>query len=123
MPTRDTATVLDLFNRAFVAHEPALLADLVADDCVMEAVGPAPDGDRSVGLDACLKFWQQLAADTAVQFEPEEVLVHGDRGTIRWHYRYGAGPDERVRGVNLMHVQDGLIVEALGYTKASLGGN
>jgi ketosteroid isomerase-like protein len=117
---RPTAEVIDLFNQAFVTHDPALLADLVAADCVMEAVEPAPDGARHTGLDACLEFWRALAADTSSQFEPEEVLVHGDRATIRWHYRYGAGPGDRVRGVNLLHVRDGRIVEALGYTKAPL---
>ncbi|MFF0574704.1 nuclear transport factor 2 family protein [Streptosporangium saharense] len=117
MPSRTTAEVIDLFNRAFVTHAPEILDDLVADDCVMEAVQPAPDGERVEGGEACLAFWRALADDRATQFSPEEVTVAGDRATIRWRYRYGDGPADSVRGVNLMRIRDGLIVEALGYSK------
>jgi hypothetical protein len=41
----------------------------------------------------------------------------GDRATNRWRYRFGDGPADSVRGVNLMRVRDGLITEALGYSK------
>jgi hypothetical protein len=58
-----------------------------------------------------------LAEDRTIQFEPEEVAVAGERATIRWRYRFGAGHADSVRGVNLMRVRDGLIVEALGYSK------
>jgi SnoaL-like domain len=60
---------------------------------------------------------QALAGDRATQFEAEEITVAGDRATIRWRYRYGAGAADYVRGVNLMRVRDGRIVEALGYSK------
>ena len=46
--------------------------------------------------------------------------MSGDRATIRWRYRFGAGDENSVRGVNLMEVRDGKIVEALGYVKAPL---
>ena len=105
------------FNQAFVDHDPALLDDLIAADCVMEAIQPAPDGARYEGRQACLAFWQALAADSSTWFEPEEVVVAGDRATIRWRYRFGDGPADSVRGVNLMRVRDGLITEALGYSK------
>ncbi|MBB4915333.1 nuclear transport factor 2 family protein [Streptosporangium saharense] len=117
MPSRTTAEVIDLFNRAFVTHAPEILDNLVADDCVMEAVQPAPDGERVEGGEACLAFWRTLADDRATQFSPEDVTVAGDRATIRWRYRYGDGPADSVRGVNLMRIRDGLIVEALGYSK------
>lgn len=38
MSHRTTADVIDQFNHAFVSHDPASLADLVGDDCVMEAI-------------------------------------------------------------------------------------
>nr|WP_246148985.1 nuclear transport factor 2 family protein [Nonomuraea turkmeniaca] len=66
-----------------------------------------------------MTFWQALAEDRSTQFEPEEVVVAGDRATIRWRYRFGDGPADSVRGVNLMRVRDGLIVEALGYSKTA----
>jgi ketosteroid isomerase-like protein len=117
MSHRTTADVIDQFNRAFVSHDPAALTDLIADGCVMEAIQPAPDGARYEGRETCLAFWQALAGDHATQFEPEDVTVAGERATIRWRYRYGDGPADSVRGVNLMRVRDGLIVEALGYSK------
>lgn len=119
----DTAEVMRRFNQAFVDHEPDLLADLVAEDCVMEAVQPAPDGARYEGRADCLAFWQALAADRGGQFEPEDVTVAGDRATIRWRYRFGEGPADSVRGVNLMLVRDGRILEALGYSKTPEAGS
>ena len=64
-------------------------------------------------------FWQQLAADMAVSFDLEDVVVAGDRATIRWRLRFGEGDESSVRGVNLMEVRDGKIVEALRYVKGS----
>ncbi|MGN9843588.1 nuclear transport factor 2 family protein [Nonomuraea sp. H19] len=119
MTPRTTTDVIDDFNRAFVDHDPAVLTDLIGEDCVMEAVRPAPDGARYEGRAACLTFWQALAADRTTRFEPEEVVVAGDRATIRWRYRFGDGPADSVRGVNLMRVRDGLVVEALGYSKTA----
>ena len=117
----DTADVIRRFNEAFVQHEPEALVDLVADDCVMESIEPAPNGTRYEGRAVCLGFWQALAADRTTAFAPEEVIVAGERATIRWRYRFGDGPDDSVRGVNLMLVRDGRIVEALGYSKSGAG--
>lgn len=117
MPLRTTTDVIDRFNHSFVHHAPQILDDLVADDCVMEAIQPAPDGKRVAGGEACLAFWRALAEDRTTQFEPEDIRIDGDRATIRWRYRYGNGPADWVRGVNLMRVRDGQITEALGYSK------
>jgi cellulose synthase/poly-beta-1,6-N-acetylglucosamine synthase-like glycosyltransferase len=38
---------------------------------------------------------------------------------IRWRLRWGEGESNSVRGVNVMRVRDGLIVEALGYSKGA----
>jgi hypothetical protein len=54
----------------------------------------------------------------ALQLEPEDVTVLGDRAIIRWRYRFGAGEAASVRGVNLMRVQGGRVLEALGYAKS-----
>jgi ketosteroid isomerase-like protein len=119
MSSRTTADVIDRFSRAFVSHDPSALAHLIGEDCVMEAIQPAPDGARYEGREACLAFWRALAEDRTTQFEPEEVTIAGERATIRWRYRFGDGPADSVRGVNLMRVRDGLIVEALGYSKTA----
>lgn len=113
-----TASVIRRFNDAFQQRDAALLVDLVAEDCVMESIQPSPDGTRYEGYEACLSFWQELATDSTSSFDLEDVVVSGDRATIRWRYRFGDGDENSVRGVNLMHVRDGKIVEALGYAKS-----
>jgi ketosteroid isomerase-like protein len=120
MAHRDTAEVIKRFNDAFLERDDAKLVDLVADGCVMESTQPAPNGTRYEGYEACLGFWQDLITDPEGSFEPEDVSVSGDRATIRWRYRFGEGEESSVRGVTLMHVRNGKIVEALGYVKASL---
>jgi SnoaL-like domain len=109
----DTTTVIDQFNAAFLEREPEKLVDLIAADCVMEGTGPAPDGNRWTGYDECLAGWQGLASDPAIQFAVEHVDVDGDRAVIRWRIT----GTENYRGVNLMRVRDGKIIEALGYGK------
>lgn len=112
-----TAEIMRRFNEAFLNHDPALLPALVAEDCVIENSQPAPDGSRHVGRAACLALWQGIAANRAAGFELEDVAALEDRAIIRWRYRWGEGDANSVRGVNLMRVKDGLIVEAMGYVK------
>jgi ketosteroid isomerase-like protein len=113
-----TLQTMQRFNRAFVQHDSALLDGMIAEDCVMESVEPAPDGTRFVGLEACLVFWKNLANDRNGQFADEEIVALGERAIIRWRYRFGPELSKSVRGVNLMRVRDGLIVEVLGYVKS-----
>ena len=49
MPARTTREVLDQYREAFRRHDPSLLDDLVADDCVIEDTSPAPDGSAARG--------------------------------------------------------------------------
>ncbi|HEX2715103.1 MAG TPA: nuclear transport factor 2 family protein, partial [Candidatus Acidoferrales bacterium] len=114
----NTNEVIHRFNRAFLEHDASLLVDLVADDCIMESLEPAPDGTRYEGREACLQFWQNLAKDANGSFTPEDVVVLGDRAIILWRYHFGAGQEQSVRGVNVMRVREGKVVEALGYVKS-----
>jgi ketosteroid isomerase-like protein len=112
MPSTDQ--VIKQFNDAFQTRSPQLLDDIVANDCVMEGIGPAPDGARTEGYEACIGFWRDLIADASTSFDVEDVVVRDDRAIIRWRLNT---PSDSFRGVNLMHVEDGKIVEALGYAK------
>jgi ketosteroid isomerase-like protein len=120
METRPSQTlqIMQRFNQAFVQHDGSLLDDLIAEDCVMESVEPAPDGTRYVGRNACLEFWQKLANSRDGAFTAEDFVAIDEHGIIRWRYRFGPGLSKSVRGVNVMRVRDGLIVEALGYVKS-----
>jgi ketosteroid isomerase-like protein len=113
-----TAYVVQRYNEAFARHEPELLRDLIAADCVIENTTPAPDGDRHVGHDACFALWQRIAGNPELHFDVEDVEVFGNSATIRWHLRWGQEDQQRVRGVNLLRLRDGQIVEARGYVKS-----
>ena len=115
---RTPREVLGQYNEAFRLHDPALLVDLIADDCVIEDSGPAPDGLRRVGGQACLARWAELAGDQSLTFTPEAAEVHGDLAVAPWVLQWGDGEQDRVRGVNLIRIRDGRIVEAHGYLKA-----
>ncbi|MFC8732784.1 nuclear transport factor 2 family protein [Luteimicrobium sp. NPDC057192] len=71
-----------------------------------------------MGGAACLARWSALAADRALTFTPEGSEVLGDLVVQPWLLVWGAGAQDRVRGVNLIRVRDGRIVEARGYVKA-----
>jgi ketosteroid isomerase-like protein len=114
-----TAAVMRRFNDAFQLHDPSLLDDLIAPDCVLENSTPAPDGSRHVGRAACLALWKGIIATPGTRFDLEDVDVAGTRAVIRWRFRWGDDNASSVRGVNLMRVRDGLIVEGRGYVKGS----
>lgn len=117
--SKTTAEVVARFITAFQQRDPRVLRDLVAPDCVMEAMQPAPNGLRVEGYDANVAFWEAMIADPVGTFEVEDVVICGDRATNRWRYRFGDGEDGSVRGVTLFVVRDGKIAEALAYAKTT----
>jgi len=112
-----TDEVMRRFNDVFQLHDPSALNELVAEDCVIENTQPAPNGSRHVGRDACIALWTGIATAPGTHFDLENVIVTGDRAIILWRFCWGEGDANSVRGVNLMQVRDGLIVEAKGYVK------
>jgi hypothetical protein len=109
--TRETTEIMRRFNDVFQRHDPSDLTELIAEDCMIENTTPAPNGARHVGREACIALWSRIAIEPRTSFDLEETFVAGERATIRWRYRWGEG--QSVRGVNLMRVRDGLIVEAM----------
>jgi ketosteroid isomerase-like protein len=117
--TTTTAELMRRFNDVFQRHNPAALPDLVAEDCVIENTQPAPNGSRHVGRDACVALWKQIATTPGTHFDLEDVVVAGDRAIIRWRCWWGEAEGNSIRGVNLMRVRQGKIVEAMGYVKGN----
>lgn len=116
----DTGTTRDIvtrFHTAFETHRPEDLDDLIGEGCVLENTAPAPDGARYEGRDACLDFWKGIASSENLVFEAEEIWASEDRGIIRWRLRWSEDETDRVRGVNILRVRDGKIVEGMGYVK------
>jgi hypothetical protein len=114
-----TEAILNRFNEVFLRHDPTALQELVAEDCVIENTQPAPDGSRHEGKEACVALWTQIATMPGAHFEPESIIARGDRGEIRWRLVWGPDHSSSVRGVNLMRIHDGRIVEAQGYVKGA----
>ncbi|TPK38217.1 nuclear transport factor 2 family protein [Mesorhizobium sp. B2-5-4] len=111
----ETAEIMRRYNDVFQRHDPSALDELVAQDCVIENTTPAPDGARRAGKAACVELWSAIATASGTRFDLEETFVAGDRATIRWRYWMADG--NSLRGVNLMRVAGGRIVEAMGYVK------
>lgn len=103
------------FQAAFDAQDVDAIMQAMTDDCVFESTGPAPDGERHEGREAVRAVWEQLfAASPSARFDEEEVIVQGDRGTLRWTYHFDGG---HVRGVDVLRVRDGKVAEKLSYVK------
>jgi hypothetical protein len=114
-----TEAILQRFNGVFLSHDPAALQELVADDCIIENTQPAPDGSRHEGKEACIALWTKIATTPDIHFETERIVARGDRGIIQWRLVWGPDHSSSVRGVNLMRVRAGRIVEAQGYVKGA----
>jgi ketosteroid isomerase-like protein len=114
-----TADVVRRFIAAFQQKDPHVIRDLVAADCVMEAIQPAPSGLRIEGYEANVAFWESMIVDPNGTFEVEDVVICGDRATQRWRYRFSEDEEGWVRGVTLILVRDGKIAEALAYAKTA----
>jgi len=112
-----TRDIVSRFHDAFEKHRPDDLDALIGEGCVLENTAPAPDGARYQGRAACLDFWKGIASSANLVFRAEEIWASEDRGIIRWTLRWGDKEADRVRGVNIMRVRDGKIVEGLGYVK------
>jgi hypothetical protein len=117
--SNQTSEIIQRFNEVFLRHDPSALDQLVAEDCVIENTQPAPNGAREVGREACIARWSQIATAPGTHFDLEDVIVAGDRAIIRWRYWWGEGESSSVRGVNLVRLQHGQIVEAMGYVKGA----
>lgn len=70
------------------------------------------------GRAACLEFWQNLASNRDGSFTTEDIVAIDERAITLWRYHFGPGQSQSIRGVNVMHVREGLITEALGYVKS-----
>ena len=110
----DALSVVEAFGAAWGAHDLEATLELVTDDCVFDATGPAPDGARHVGRDAVREAWRDIFADAAATFEAEETFGSGDRVVQRWRYTWDGG---HIRGVDLFTVRDGKVSAKLSYVK------
>jgi uncharacterized protein (TIGR03086 family) len=108
------------FSAAFGSGDVDAIMALMTQDCVFEATGPAPDGERHEGSAEVRAMWDQLFAEThEPSFVEEESFVSGDRGVLRWRFEWvdEDGATGHVRGVDVLRLRDGLVCEKLSYVK------
>lgn len=106
--------VVEAFGHAWAEHDLERVLAMVADDCVFDATGPAPDGNLHVARDSIRAAWQPIFDDHASSFEVEETISAGDRVVQRWRYTWSDG---HVRGVDLFRVEGDKVAEKLSYVK------
>jgi ketosteroid isomerase-like protein len=114
-----TRAVIDEFNSALNAHDSDRLSALLTDDTVFENTSPAPDGQRIEGKAAVVEFWRGwMSHNPDARFEAEEIIVSGNRATVRWVYRkIRDGQPWHLRGIDLFTVRDGRVATKLAYVK------
>ena len=110
----ETREAIERFHDALNSHDIDALGLLVHEDCVFETTDP-PDGTRHVGraavLRACAEFFVQ---SPQARFTMEEILTVEDRALVLWRYDW---VDAHVRGVDVMRVRDGKVLETFAYVK------
>ena len=112
--------VLSRFAAAWEAWDLDAIMACMSDDAVFESTGPAPDGQRIEGAAQIRSTWQEMFDTTGDPvFRFEESFVADDRGTARWvfSWRNPDGSAGHVRGVDVLRVRDGLVLEKLSYVK------
>ncbi|MDX6357540.1 MAG: hypothetical protein QOH37_594 [Nocardioidaceae bacterium] len=108
------------FSAAFGTGDVDAIMALMTQDCVFEATGPAPDGEKHEGAAEVRAMWDQLFGEThEPSFVEEESFVSGDRAVLRWRFEWvdDDGSPGHVRGVDLLRLRDGLVCEKLSYVK------
>lgn len=106
--------MITTFNEAWSNHDLDRAISMLTEDCVFEATGPAPDGNRATGHAEIRVAWKPIFDDLSSRFETEEMIAFGDRVVVRWRYSWDGG---HVRGVDVSRVRDGLVAEKLAYVK------
>ena len=118
--TDATLSTVRRFLDAFGRHDVNGVMAAMSEDCVFENTWPPPDGERHVGPAAVRAFWERFFRETpSAAFETEEMFAGGPRCAVRWLYRWrnADGSPGHVRGVDLLRVRNGKVVEKLSYVK------
>jgi ketosteroid isomerase-like protein len=116
--TLKTMAAVERFNEAFNRHDVDAVMAAMTDDCIFESTSP-PDGDRFVGQASVRAVWEGFFASTpSAHFAAEEQFAAGDRCVVRWLYTWEESGERRhLRGVDVLKVRDGKLVEKLAYVK------
>jgi ketosteroid isomerase-like protein len=106
--------VVEAFGTAWAGHDLEGALGYLTEDCLFDATGPAPAGERHVGVDSIRQAWQAIFDDETSRFEIEDVFASGDRVVQLWRYSWDGG---HIRGVDVFRIREGKVAEKLSYVK------
>ena len=110
----ETRAAIQQFHDALNSHDIDALRLVVHQECVFETTDP-PDGTRHVGREAVLTACQEFFVQSPeARFTMEEIFTAEDRAMVLWRYDW---VDGHVRGVDVLRVRDGKVVETFAYVK------
>ena len=118
--TQATLQTILRFHEPFSRGDVDAIMAATADDCTFENTYPPPDGMRVQGAAAIRAFWEAFfQASQNPRIEAEEIFACGDRGVMRWIYRWedDDGAPHHIRGVDIFRIRNGQIAEKLSYVK------
>jgi ketosteroid isomerase-like protein len=118
--TESTLATVQKLDVAINQHDLTSVVDLMSEDTVWENTYPSPDGERYEGRAAVQAAFEKFFHDSPrATFEVEEIFAAGERAVVRWRYRWvdPNGVPGHVRGVDLVRVRAGKVVESLSYVK------
>jgi ketosteroid isomerase-like protein len=118
--TESTLATIRKFDAVINQHDLASVMGLVSPDAVWENTYPAPDGERYEGGEAIRAAFERFFQESPqATFEMEELFACGERAVLRWRYHWvgSDGAPGHVRGVDVLRVHDGKVVEFLSYVK------
>jgi ketosteroid isomerase-like protein len=118
--TEATLTAVRRIDVAINQRDLAGVMEVMSDDTVWENTFPAPDGERYEGYAAVRAAFERFFHDSPhAAFDIEETYACGERAIVRWRYNWveSNGAPGHIRGVDLLRVRDGKVVECFSYVK------
>ncbi len=110
--TTATIAAVEKFCEAFNKHDLDRVMSAMTDDCVLESLGPFPDGTRYEGQAAVRARWEDVFNTYPdLWYETEEMFAVGDRCVFRWvgHRAGKDGQPVHYRGVDIFRVRNGKV--------------
>jgi uncharacterized protein (TIGR02246 family) len=118
--TATTIEVVKELEEALNRRDVDAFMALITDDCVFENTSPPPDGERYEGRSAIRAFLEDFFhATPSIDFQTEDLFASGNRCVVRWvfHWINSAGEHGHIRGVDVIHIQNGKMAEDFAYVK------
>ncbi len=122
---KEILDALTLWNQAWDAHDLDGVMALFHDDILFDNW----TGGKAKGLEALRKAWDPWFKNHGgFRFTPEDTFIDADeqkvlyRWTLDWpsfEKGFGGKPETR-RGVDVIHFQDGKIIQKLTYSKTTV---